>query len=181
VTGVRRRPGGQAALAALAALAGCGVSIEDDRPSCRTMQTLVLAAQAVPAADRVPCVALLPAGWGVSEVTIRRGLMRFALDSDRAGDRAVVVRLEPSCDTGGATEIRSDEAGTRRLERIDSVTEGLRATRYYLHAGGCTTYTFRFAAAGRALLNEVSLALTFATRAQIAVELQRTSDGRRTL
>ena len=104
---------------------------------------LVLEAQAVPRADRVPCIRALPAGWSVFSTDIESGRARFALSSDRAGSRALEVTFTSGCDTSGATEIPSDQTGTRRFERIEVVTPGFKGTRYYRFAGGCASYRFQ--------------------------------------
>ncbi len=161
-----------AALTALllgASMAGCAARYKASvAPGCHTTDTLVLMAQSVPSAQRIPCIANLPAGWKFEDVDVRRGTSSFALDSDRAGDRAVVVRMFPSCRVGRATEIASDEAGTRRLERVESVVGEYKGIRYYLFDGGCVTYRFDFGHEGLALVNEVSLAIGFVSREEIA-------------
>ena len=117
-----------------------------DPPTCGTDQTMVLMAQSVPDAVVVPCVDSLPAGWAVEGVSIRRNDGSFWLRSDIAGDRAVEVTLRPegSCPTDGATEQPSDEVGTTRFERPDSLRPSIRTTRTYLFEGGCVTYEFAF-------------------------------------
>jgi hypothetical protein len=171
-----------ATIAGLLALGGCartGVTAQTT-PTCnveRNPNILVLEAQSVPAADRVPCVALVPAGWSVAAVDVRRGRSRFNLSNDRAGDRALEVRLEATCNIEGSSQVPSDEPGTRRFERIDSVQAGFSATRFYMFDGGCVTYRFRFEAANRALVNEASLALSFLTRQDLRTEVDRVSKG----
>jgi hypothetical protein len=150
-------------------LVGCAARYKPAlAPGCRKSETLVLMAQSVPSADRVPCIANLPAGWRFEDLDVRRGTSSFSLDSDRAGDRAVVIRLFPSCRVAGATEIASDEVGARRFERVESVVGEYRGTRYYLFDGGCVTYRFDFGRQGLALVNEVSLAIGFISRDEIA-------------
>ncbi len=158
-----------AALVTATSLAGCAARYKPAvAPGCHTTDTLVLMAQSVPSADRVPCIANLPAGWKFDDLDVRRGTSSFSLDSDRAGHRAVVVRLFPSCRPSRATEIASDEAGTQRLERVESVVGEYRGIRYYIFDGGCVTYRFEFGQAGLAFVNEVSLAIGFISREEIA-------------
>lgn len=171
-----------AAVLALAWLSACTQGeVQRVAPTCRNTNTLVLETQSVPGADLVPCVSLLPAGWEVETVTIESGRTRFALRSDRAGDQALVVTLLPRCDVSGATEIVSDEDGTRRFERVQSVSPGFSGIRYYTFRGGCVTYRFRFSEEGRALLNEASLALTFVPRQAVSDEVGRRTGGRERL
>lgn len=151
------------------------------RPTCRNTNLLILAAQSVPTAGLVPCVQLLPAGWSYGPIDVRSGRTRFTLDSDRAGVSAVQVDLVERCDTSQATEISSDELGTRRFEQVEVVTPGFAGTRFYTFAGGCVTYRFRFQKEGRILVNEASLALTFLSREQLDRDVQRRSDGRQRL
>ena len=166
----RRRPlPALVALLLASSVAGCAARYKPAlAPGCRKSETLVLMAQSVPSAARVPCIATLPAGWKFEDLDVRRGTSSFSLDSDRAGHRAVVVRLFPSCRVRGATEIASDEVGTRRFERVESVVGEYRGTRYYLFDGGCVTYRFDFDRQGLALVNEVSLAVGFISREDIA-------------
>jgi hypothetical protein len=138
---------------------------------------LVLEAQAVPTADRVPCIRALPAGWTVINTDIERGRAHFVLSSDRAGSRALEMTFTARCDTSGATEIPSDEKGTRRFERVEVVTPGFTGTRYYRFAGGCAAYRFEFEEEGRALANEATLALSFISRDTLDAKLRDESNG----
>lgn len=170
--------GAAAAVALSPFLASCVAPTSSVTLTCRNTDALVLEAQSVPTASRVPCVRVLPAGWSYGPAHIRSGRSRFLLASDRAGARAVEVTLTKSCDRRGATEITSDEPGTRRFERIESVTPGFSSTRFYTFQGGCTSYRFRFRNEGRVLVNEASLALTFLSRQAVADEVERVSKGR---
>jgi hypothetical protein len=172
-----------AALVLACAPAACGTDSRST-PMCSldaNFNALVLEAQAVPKADRVPCIRALPAGWSVLNVDIERGRAEFALSSDRAGSRALQVTFSSRCDTSGATEIPSDEKGTRRFERIEVVTPGFTGTRYYRFAGGCAAYRFEFEEEGRALANEATLAVSFISRDTLAAKLREESNGNLTL
>ncbi len=136
---------------------------------------LILAAQSVPTAALVPCVQLLPVGWSYGPIDIRSGRTRLNLDSDRAGISAVRVTLTERCDTARATEIPTDELGTRRFEQVDVVTPGFAGTRFYTFPGGCVSYRFRFHKEGRVLVNEASLALTFVSRDSLGADVRRLS------
>ncbi len=161
------------AVLAASGLTGCATRYKAGLvPGCRKTEVLVLMAQSVPGATQIPCISALPAGWTFRDIDVRNGRSTFDLDSDRAGDRAVVVELKASCGPGpvpaGTTEINTDEPDTRRFERVSSVVDGYRGTRYYLFPGGCVTYAFRFARQGLALVNEVSLAVGFVARTEVA-------------
>jgi membrane-associated phospholipid phosphatase len=114
-------------------------------PTCGTGHSMILAAQAVPSAALMPCVAALPPGWRVGGTDIASGYARFWLDSDRAGLRAVTVTLSATCDATGARQIRSDQPGTRRFERRLSLRPQFADLRFYTFPGGCATYQFNFA------------------------------------
>ncbi len=155
---------------AVLAASGCATRYKSSvAPECRTnSETLALMAQSVPTAAQVPCIAVLPAGWSFRTIDVRNGRSSFSLDSDRAGDRAVQVTLRARCDVSGATEIVSDEPGLARYERVESVVSEYRGVRLYVFPGGCVTYRFEFERRGLALVNEVSLALGFLSRAEVA-------------
>jgi hypothetical protein len=136
-------------------------------------------AQSVPTASFVPCVELLPAGWGVTGFRSRNGRSSFRLTSDRAGNRAVEVILADSCNFTGASQVPTDEPGTVRYERVTGLTKGYTGTRYYVFAGGCAQY--RFALVGDTIaepVNEASLALSFVSREQLGDRVRDESHGR---
>lgn len=174
---MRRWALGLVVTVAAAGLGGCAPGRGKGFPTCRQTDTLVLMAQSVPSAERVPCIAAFPVGWQLHSVSIRSGRSFFTIDSDRAGPRAVQVVLKPECDVQGSTEIATDEPGTRRYERVTTVVGGFTGTRYYTFPGGCVEYRFNFRSAGMALVNEVSLALGFTTRAALADEVARSTGG----
>lgn len=147
------------------------------KPDCAISDPVILLTQSVPSATLVPCVDSLPAGWSYSGMDIVDGRARLFLDSDRAGFHAVDVTLSRSCDLSGATEVPTDEPGTRRFERIVLRQDRYAGSRYYAFTGGCVTYAFDFGGSGRtALADEVSLALSFIGRAQVAEHLEREHD-----
>ncbi|MGZ6781028.1 MAG: hypothetical protein ACXVF1_00005, partial [Nocardioidaceae bacterium] len=146
-------------------------------PECGTGHTMVLAAQAVPSAAQVPCVAALPSGWQASFADIHNGIARFWLDSDQAGFRALTVTLTAACDVSGAQEIPSDEPGTRRFERPLSLRPTFSALRYYTFPGGCATYRFDFKSGTSPLLAlPINTAVTFVPRALLVHHVRSTED-----
>jgi hypothetical protein len=151
----------------------------DGTPTCGTNGLMVLSAQSVPSARRLPCIAALPAGWDVGGVQIDDERSRFWLDSDVAGKRAVEVTLLPRtrCTTRGATEVPSDEVGVRRYERVRSLPPRLRSTRTYIVPGGCVTYVFdlRSRQAG-ALLADADNALAFQSRRVLVADVRDRDD-----
>jgi tRNA A-37 threonylcarbamoyl transferase component Bud32/membrane-associated phospholipid phosphatase len=81
------------------------VQVDCDRP-----EPLWLEAQSVPSASLVPCVRELP-GWKLAGANVRNGWSQLALNHDRAGEHAMVVRLTATCDPAGAAELPSPHAG----------------------------------------------------------------------
>ena len=146
-------------------------------PQCGTGHTMILAAQAVPSAALVPCVASLPSGWQVGGADIASGHARFWLDSDQAGPQAVTVTLSATCDVSGAQQIPSDQPGTRRFERPLSLRPQFTDLRFYTFPGGCATYRFDFAPGKSPLLAiPVNGAVAFVPRARL-VEYVRSTEG----
>lgn len=176
----RRRWAAAVAAAALVAGAGCATVEDHAAPTCvpKGADSLILLAQAVPTATKIPCISSYPAGWHFASMSVHDGEGRFTLDSDRAGISAVKVHLRRNCDLEGATEIPSDEPDTRRFERILSVVDDFRAVRTYSFDGGCITYRFDFDRQGRALVNEVSVAIGFIDRPAVDALVRERSDGR---
>jgi hypothetical protein len=173
-------------------LAGCGglrtgsSFTEAREPSCRYQgregrALMVLIAQAVPTASQLPCVELTPAGWSVSDVFVRNGRVRFALDSDRVGQGAVQVVLEQFCAVGKVTRVPSDHPGTRRFQEVISIDPGERyqGAVYYLFPGGCVTYRLDFRSDEQARpLGEVTLALGFVARDTLRESISEVTDGK---
>lgn len=98
--------------------------LECEVPTASISSTLILTAQAVPTADYLPCIASLRPGWDYHHVVAHKGEASFTIDSDRMGVGFLRVSLLPSCDTGDATGVASDEVGAELRrdvleERID--------------------------------------------------------------
>jgi hypothetical protein len=180
-------------LAAVACLvlAGCGEPVTGGflnprQPVCRyqgrqATTLVVLMAQAVPTASQLPCIELLPAGWSVSDIFVRNGRARFALDSDRVGSHAVEVVLERFCTLGKVTRVPSDQPGTRRYQEVISIEPGRRyqGAVYYLFRGGCVTYRLDLRSDEQARpLTEVSLALGFVPRDAVRQTVSDYTHGR---
>jgi hypothetical protein len=173
-------------------LAGCAITptsssfTEAREPSCRYQgrqgtALMVLIAQAVPTASQLPCVELKPAGWTVSNVFVRNGRVRFALNSDRVGQEAVEVVLQQFCALGKVTRVPSDHPGTRRYQEVVSIEPGKRyqGAVHYLFPGGCVTYRLDFRSDEQARpLGEVSLALGFVTRDALRQTISEFTDGK---
>jgi hypothetical protein len=183
----RLRAGGLLALLVGGSLTACasGSTAIGDPPLCGTGDDgagngVILMAQSVPTASWVPCLrTALPLGWRFDRLEARNGSSRFWLDSDRDGTEAIQVRLERSCATSGATEIASDQAGMRRLERVLRVSPTFSGERYYVFAGGCLTFVFHLGSGspGEALAL-ASQAVGVVSRADLRAQVHRRSGGR---
>jgi hypothetical protein len=174
-------------------LAGCAVGpqagssfLEGHEPTCiyqgrQGTALVVLMAQAVPTASQLPCVELKPPGWTVSDVFVRNGRARFALDSDRVGVGAVKVVLQEFCDIGRSTRVPSDHPETRRYQEVISIEPGQRyqGAVHYLFGGGCVTYRLDFRSDEQARpLGEVLLALGFVPRDALRQTLDDVTGGK---
>jgi hypothetical protein len=144
-------------------------------PSCGTGHSMILAAQAVPSAARLPCIAALPSGWSIGGADISSGKFILRLDSDRAGQGAITVTLTATCNTSGAQQIPSDQPGMRRFEHPLSLVPQFTGLRFYTFPGGCVTYRFSFApGASPSLAGAADSALSFQPRAELVDFVART-------
>ena len=144
-------------------------------PQCGTGHTTILAAQAVPSAALVPCVAALPPGWSVGGADIASGHAKFWLDSVQAGSQAVTITLSATCDTSGARQIPSHQPQTRGFERPLTLRPQFTDLRFYTFPGGCATYWFHFArGASPSLAIPADGAVAFMPRAQLVAYIERT-------
>jgi hypothetical protein len=149
---------------------------------------LVLMAQAVPTASQLPCVDLnnLTAEWSISDVLVRNGRGRFALDRFHdTTNHAVVVVLERTCRVGNkVTRVPSDHPGIQRYQEVTEIRTGreFRGAIYYLFRGGCVTYRLHFLGAEQARpLGDVILMLDFIPREKVAAAIRQDSKGKLSL
>ena len=190
------------ALFAVAAVFGIGLLLPANNsgvhapgvhaPECGTSHTMILAAQAVPSAAFLPCIAALPSGWTAAEAVTRifGGQASFVLNSGQAGRQSglnlslgpslaaqvtVTITLTATCNTTGARPIPSDQPGMRRFERPPSLVPQYSGVRYYTFPGGCATYRFAFApGASPALATTVDTAVAFMPRSALVGYVRRT-------
>ena len=162
-------------LSGLVLSAGCRVEPLVIAPECEPNQRLALVAQSVPTAAYVPCVAEVPAGWSAGGVEVTSRGTTFWLDSDRAGDRAVEVRLTDGC-TSGATPATGPAEGVERFEDTVQAEGRLIVRTRDLFDGGCVTTTYDLPASlSEALLGEVREAVDLYERAQLRREMEERS------
>jgi hypothetical protein len=155
-------------------LVGCEAIRANSRPLCGDLHPMVLSAEAVPTAPMVPCVRVLPAGWHFAGFVAGSGRVTFWLRSDLAGKRALEVSLAPSCATGGARRIGSDERGTTRFETTRKAGSVEETEWMYRIGRSCTTYRFLLPS-GQAdrLRRQIESGLTFEARGAIAASYRR--------
>jgi tRNA A-37 threonylcarbamoyl transferase component Bud32/membrane-associated phospholipid phosphatase len=145
---------------------------------CADLEPLWLQAQAVPSASLVPCVELLP-GWAVAGANARNGQSAFTLDHDRAGKAAMVVRLTPTCDPAGATQMPSQRPGVRHYEQTERRADQFTATWYDQFPGGCVTSRLDSTSdVDGKFATDAPLVLGFATRQALQDALAQRSNGR---
>jgi len=145
-------------------------------PTCGTGHSIILAAQAVPSAALVPCVAALPAGWQVGfPADVASGHATFQLDSGQAGGGAVTVTLSATCDLADTTQVLSDQPGTRRFDHLLSPHPQFAELRFYTFPGGCITYRFISAPSASSLFaGAVHGAVGFMPRAALVNYIRHT-------
>jgi membrane-associated phospholipid phosphatase/tRNA A-37 threonylcarbamoyl transferase component Bud32 len=186
-----RRAGLWAAIVALLVLAPLNpTAVFDNRVAVRTplmihsldctqLQPLWLEAQSVPSASLVPCVRSRLPGWKVADVSVNNGRSVITLDHDRAGRRAVLVRLTGGCDTTGAVQTLSPAEGVRRSQRVDSAPGAFGATWYDEFPGGCVTYRLRSTSDVEGWFTaELPTLLGFTSRDTLRQALSQRSGGR---
>jgi hypothetical protein len=145
---------------------------------CADLEPLWLQAQSVPSASLVPCVELLP-GWRMLGANARNGWSEFTLNHDQAGNRAMVVRLTPTCDPAGATEMPSQRPGVRHYERTERRTNRFTATWYHQFPGGCVTSRLDSTSdLDGTFATQAPRVLGFVTRQALQQALAQRSNGR---
>jgi tRNA A-37 threonylcarbamoyl transferase component Bud32 len=149
---------------------------------CTSMEPMWLQAQAVQTAERVPCVASLPAGWSFGLLTVNNGRSTFTVDHDRAGPKAISLRFAESCDVAGASEAANDVPGARRLEREPVEGTEMVLTWYEVFPGGCATVQLRSRTTDPEvqddLRTQAGRVIGFVPRAELARALDERTNGR---
>ena len=141
-------------------------------PDCGTGHTMILAAQAVPSAAFLPCIAALPPGWTTVNVEIASGQASFAWTSGQAGLQTATITLTATCDLAGARQISSGQPGMSQFARPAS---GSADVRYYVFPGGCVTYQFAFTAGTQTVLaTAVGSAVAFIPRSELVGYIRQT-------
>jgi tRNA A-37 threonylcarbamoyl transferase component Bud32/membrane-associated phospholipid phosphatase len=147
---------------------------------CSDLEPLWLMAQSVPSASLVPCVRSRPVGWELANVAVNNGRSVLTLNHDRAGERALEVRLTAACDPAGAVEGPSPTAGVRHFQRTGSSAGGeFSATWYDQFPGGCVTSQLHLTTDPNGeFAAQAPQVLGFTTRTALDEALSQRSDGR---
>jgi len=138
-------------------------------------RTLILMAQSVPTATKLPCITAIPAGWTFGGSQIESDLARMWLDSDVGGLHAVQIDLVERCDTAGAVEIPPGpgEGGTKVFHRPVSLPPRYVATRFVVFPGGCLRTEYRFSTdAPASLAIEADAAVGLIQRSSVAAAVE---------
>ena len=139
---------------------------------------LILQAQSVPSATRIPCIAELPLGWRFSDSFVRDDGATLWLDHDRAGVHAVEVELMARCDVSQAVEVppAPDEIGMRTYQSPESLDPYV-GSRTLVFDGGCIIASYRFAQGSEpALVIEADRAISTLPRSTIVGGVRRDLD-----
>lgn len=161
-------------LLALLSVPACSASASNEI-RCGEGDAGILAAQAVPSATQIPCITAFPVGWGYGGFFAESGMVRFWMDSDRAGIHAIEVELSETCDISGAVAVEDLDSGpeVQRLELPISVDPNLAGVTFYTFRGGCVTVRYDFAAgAPPTLLLEARQAIELFPRDKIVALLE---------
>jgi hypothetical protein len=141
-------------------------------------QQMVLMAQSVPTASAVPCMRTKLDDWFLDDLDSWDGRTRI-LFSRLIDEFALTIELTRTCDPGAATETATDQPGTRRFDQRIRTGSSYRDRRFYLLPGACVTYEFKLTGTGaEEAAGEISRALGFVSRDQVADQVRRYSGGR---
>ncbi len=158
-------------LLAAACSEGSGTEIPGSiEPLCnRPSESLVLLAQTVQDATRLPCITGYPAGWSFGGYDFRNGSGRYWLASSIAGPEVVEVQLLPSCEREG----EPFPVGIASIEAYRTTDAG-GETRSFLFEGGCVVERISPSVAGDdLLLRQARDILSFQNREALAAILER--------
>jgi tRNA A-37 threonylcarbamoyl transferase component Bud32/membrane-associated phospholipid phosphatase len=149
-------------------------NLDVNTPECGTGRSMILMAQAVPSATRLPCVASVPIGWQYLGGDFHTGHASYWFGLGQSQTRMLTVTLTPRCDVSGAEAIPTDEPGTTRYDQAISLRPRYEVVRSYVFTGGCATYAFSTTAATAVRLTfDAATALAFEPRAVLVAHVAR--------
>ena len=144
----------------------------------RLDKQMVLMAQSVPTASAVPCMRAELDDWFLDDLDSWDGHTR--IEFSRLIDQvALTIELTRACDHGGAVETATDQPGTQRFDERIRDGSSYRDRRFYLLPGACVAYSFQLTGTGaEEAADDISRALGFVSRDQLADQVRRYSGGR---
>ncbi|MBW3662799.1 MAG: hypothetical protein KY469_06840 [Actinobacteria bacterium] len=163
---------------ALAVSVGCEGDLPASAPTCDALETVATQAQALPAAEQLPCLEEVPLGWTVTTFEVERGVASFNLSHDIAGSDVVVVALMERCVSAEQAEPVELAPGEDQ-ERIHVQSQTTyEAERFHAIEGGCIVTTLAFDGEGWGnALEQIEPVLTTTPRDVLAERLREASDG----
>jgi hypothetical protein len=173
------------AVAAAVLAAGCSSAISTPlrvlpcAPSeDRLDKQMVLMAQSVPTASAVPCLRAELDDWFLDDLDSWDG--RTKIEFSRLIDQvALTIELTRACDHSGAVETTTDQPGTQRFDERIRDGSSYRDRRFYLLPGACVAYNFLLTGTGaEEAAVDISRAIGFVSRDQLADQVRRYSGGR---
>ena len=112
-----------------------------DTTGCTLTGIVVLQAQAVPTASKVPCVLGTLVGWNAGTQQVENGSAKFSYATTSSEGAKWTIELHPSCTPApNATIAAFDSPGVvrRRTDRIEN--DIAEHDEWYTFAGGCAFY-----------------------------------------
>jgi hypothetical protein len=157
--------------------AGTNPFAHGTEPLCsEANETMILVAQSVQEATRLPCIAGYPAGWSFLDKDVRQGSTTYWLSSSVVGvaSKVIEVQLLPSCEPQGEPFTEPRAVGADAYLSISATGE----TRTYVFEGGCVVETINLPPDGMdpGILKEARSTLGFLDREALAAELERRFD-----
>jgi tRNA A-37 threonylcarbamoyl transferase component Bud32 len=165
--------------------------ISDDRSAsvlavagvgCRSLEPLLVEAQSVPSASRVPCIRMLPVGWTFGTAEAGNGRSVIILNHDRAGPGALELTFTRRCAAATPKPQAVPVTWPQAWSWSGWTGAGVTWTRHEEFAGGCATITLR--APSRRIAAESGLprqslhVFGYVTRRALSQALERRSGGR---
>jgi hypothetical protein len=160
-------------------LGGCAQS-DSTTPACDDPggRAIVLIAQSVPTATRLPCLESLPAGWSLGGAEVRDSGTAFWLDSVVIGIHSVEVTLTETCDAAGASAVvpAEDEAGAQ-VSVLPTSLDPYRSSRFIVFEGGCVTYRYAFSGGTAATVAlQIDASLSFLPRDAVGLAVREDTE-----
>lgn len=142
---------------------------------------IVLTAQSVPTASRLPCLRPMPAGWTFDDIQARAGRTRIKLDYGNDNNDAATITLTQTCDVSGAKPVARRMLGdVRRFEDTEQRdTAGYTGSHYFVFAGGCVVEQFDIRGKGaRAAAATISRSIVLIERTAVQQHVREYSNDR---